>query len=68
MVPATDPVYSRSMVAGEVSLERVADGWVVRIPSTNGKPPQEFHCTSEAMARKLAASAARSAGPSTKKH
>lgn len=63
MVSGADSVYLGHMTTSEVSLERVDTGWVVRVPLAGGKM-QEFHCASEAMARRLAASVAK--GPPKK--
>lgn len=42
----------------EPSIERGSTGWVVKILSPNGVP-QELHCATEEMARRMASSLAR---------
>lgn len=42
----------------EPSIERASTGWVVKIFSPNGVP-QELHCATEEMARRMASSLAR---------
>jgi hypothetical protein len=66
MAGPTGATYARGMSSqskNQVTVERDAAGWVVRVVMPN-KPVQTFHCTTEAMARQLVSAFSRASKPS----